>query len=132
MLEGRFEHFATFSDFLRRSPKTSEDFQKIPKIFKIFGNLSECLFLHSRVLFPKLSKEFPNIQQRRHEPLLPVTDRPLNFSFTLLISNHRTFSFNLKLLCTHELFKKFKFNSPCGLVKSWYSLKNSLVQINFK
>ena len=69
MLEGRLVHFATFSDFFRR----------LPKIFKNFENLSECLFLHSLVLFPKFSKEFPNIQQRRHEPLLPVTDRPLNF-----------------------------------------------------
>ena len=27
--------------------------------------------MHSPVLFPKFSKEFLNIQQRRHEPLLP-------------------------------------------------------------
>ena len=43
MLEGRFEHFATFFDFFRR----------FPKIFRNFGNLSECLFLYSRMLFPK-------------------------------------------------------------------------------
>ena len=67
MLEGRFEHFATFSDF-------SEDFRRLPKISKNFGHLSECLFLHSPVLLPKFSKEFPNIKQRRHEPLPPVTD----------------------------------------------------------
>ena len=54
----------------------SEDFRRFPKVF---GNLSECLFLHSPVLLPKLSKEFPNIQLRRDDPLLPVTDRPLNF-----------------------------------------------------
>ena len=58
-----FEHFATFSDF----------FQRFRKIFKNFGNLSECLNLHS------FSIEFPNTQQRRHESLLPVADRPLNF-----------------------------------------------------
>ena len=81
MLEGRLEHFATFSEFFRR----------FPKIFKNFGNLSEYFFLHSPVLFPKLSKEFPNIEQRRHEPLLPVTDRPLIFSCMLLIRNHTTF-----------------------------------------
>ena len=52
-------------------------------IFKNVGNLSECLLLHSPVLFPKLSKYFPNIKQRRHEPLLPVTDRPLVFSCTV-------------------------------------------------
>ena len=69
MLEGHLEHFATFSDFFRR----------FPKIFKNSGKLSECLSLHSLVLFPKFFKEFPNIQQRRHEPLLPVTDQPLNF-----------------------------------------------------
>ena len=66
----------------RRHPKTSdfsEGFRRFPKIFKNFEKLSECLFLHSPVLFPKFSKEFPNIQQRRHEPLLQVTDRPLNF-----------------------------------------------------
>ena len=94
MLEGRLEHFATFSDFsedFRFFPKISEDFRRFPKIFKYFGNLSECLFLHSPVLFPKLSKEFPNIQQRRHEPLLPVIDRPLIFSCMLLVSNHTTF-----------------------------------------
>ena len=101
MLEGRLGHFATFSDFFRRFPKTSEDFRRLPKIskdfrrfpkiFKNFGNLSECLFLHSPVLFLKLSKEFANIQQRRQEPLLPVTDRPLIFSCMLLISNHTTF-----------------------------------------
>ena len=51
-----------------------------PKIFKTFGKLSESLFLHSPVLF-----------QKRHEPLLQVTDRPLIFSCMLLISNHMTF-----------------------------------------
>ena len=74
MLKGRLEHFGTFS-----------------KIFKNCRNSSECLFLHSPVLFSKLSKKFPNIQQRRHEPLLPVTDRPLISSCMLLISNHTTF-----------------------------------------
>ena len=69
MLEGRFKHFATISEVFRTFPKT----------FKNFGNLLECCFLHCPVLFPKFSKEFTNIQQRRHEPLLPVTDRPLDF-----------------------------------------------------
>ena len=86
MLEGRFENFTTILRF----------FRIFPKIFKRFGNLSECLFLHSPVLFHKFFKEFPNIQQRRHEPLLPGTDRP----------------FNLKLICTRDFFIKFKFNSP--------------------
>ena len=72
MSEDRFENFPIFSDFFRRIPKISEDFPRFA------NNLSECLCLHSRVLFPKFSKEFPNIQQRKHEPLLPVTDRPLN------------------------------------------------------
>ena len=83
MLEGRLQHFATFSDFFRRLPKISEDFQRFLKIFKNLGNLSECLYLHSLVLFPKFSKEFPNIQQRRQEPLLPVADRLLIFSCML-------------------------------------------------
>ena len=83
MLEGHLEHFATFSDFFRRLPKISEDFKNF--------DLSDCLFLYSPVLFPKLSKEFPNIEQRRHEPLFPVTDQPLIFSCMLLISNHTTF-----------------------------------------
>ena len=65
MLEGCFVHFATFSDIFRR----------FLRIFKNFGNLSEYLFLLSSVLF----EEFPNSQKRRHEPLLPVTDRPLTF-----------------------------------------------------
>ena len=95
MLEGRLEHFATFSDFFRRYPKTSEDFRRFPKTsedFRRFSKISEtCLFLHSAAYFLKLSKEFPNIQQRRHEPLLPVTDRPLIFSCMLLKSNHTTF-----------------------------------------
>ena len=95
MLEGRLEHFATFSDFFRRYPKTSEDFRRLPKTsedFRRFSKISEtCLLLHSAALFLKLSKEFPNIQQRRHEPLLPVTDRPLIFSCMLLKSNHTTF-----------------------------------------
>ena len=68
-------------DIFRFFPKISEvDFRRFPKVFKNFGKLSECLFLHSSVLFLKLFKEFPNIQQRRHEPLLQVTDRPLIFS----------------------------------------------------
>ena len=76
------QHFPIFSEDFRRFPKTSEDFRRRPNIFEDFqnfGNLSECLSLNSPVLFPKFSKEFPNIQQRRQEPLLPVTDRPLNF-----------------------------------------------------
>ena len=109
MLEGRHEHIATFSDF-------SEDFPRLPKIsenFQNFRNLSECLYLHSSVLFPKFSKEFPNIQQRRHKLLLPVTDRPLNFFMYVI----QLFSFNLKLVCTNDFFKKFKFNSHSGLIK---------------
>ena len=38
----------------------------------------------------------------------------------------------MKLICTRDFFKKFKFNTLCGLVKSWYFMKNSLVQINSK
>ena len=114
MLEGRLEHFATISDFLRRFPIFSEYFRRLPKI--------------STELFPKFSKEFPNIQQRWHEPLLPVTDRPLNF-FMYVINKYiiQLFSFNLKFICTSDFFQKFKFNSPCGLVKFWYFLKNSLI-----
>ena len=60
-----------------RFPKTS----KISEDFQKFGNLSQCLFLFSLVIFPKFSKEFPNSQQRRHELLhvLLVTDQPLFF-----------------------------------------------------
>ena len=79
MLEGRLEHFATFSDIFRRIPKISEGFRRFSMIFKNFGKLSKFLFLHSPVLFPKFAKEFSNIQQRKHEPLLMVTDRPFNF-----------------------------------------------------
>ena len=88
-------------------PKISRDFRRFSKIFKHFGNLPGCLFVNSPVLFLKFSKEFPNIQQRIPEPLLPVTDRPLNFFMYVInqISNH-TFSFNLKLICTRKFFKK--------------------------
>ena len=78
-IHSKIFHFATITEFFPRFPKTSEDFWRFPKIFKNFqnfGNLLECWFLHSPVLFPKFSKEFPNIQQRRHKPLLPVTGRP--------------------------------------------------------
>ena len=37
MLEGRFEHFATFSDFsedFRRFPETSEDFRRFSNILE--------------------------------------------------------------------------------------------------
>ena len=43
MLEGRFEHFETFSNF-------SEDLRRFLKIFKNFGVVG-ILFLHSPVLF---------------------------------------------------------------------------------
>ena len=82
ILECHLEDSATFSDFsedFQRLRKISENFRRFPKIFKNLENLSECLFLHSPVLFHTFTKEFPNIQQRRHEPLLPVTGRPLNF-----------------------------------------------------
>ena len=74
MVEGCLKQFATFFDFW----KISEDFRRFPKILKNFGNLSECLFFALSGAFPKFFKEFPNNQQSRHEPLLPVTDRPLN------------------------------------------------------
>ena len=88
MLEGYFNGILTATNF-RNFPKASEDFPFFPKIsedfgtfrkiFKNFGNLSECLFFALSGVFPKFSKEFANIQQRRHELLLPVTDRPLIF-----------------------------------------------------
>ena len=58
MLEGRLSYFAIFSAFFRRIPKISEHFRRFLKIFKKFGNLSECLFLHSLVLFPKFPRNF--------------------------------------------------------------------------
>ena len=78
----RVKNFGAISEDFRRRPKTTEDlrrFPKISKIFKNFGNLLECWFLQSPVLFPEFSKEFPSIQQRIYEPLLPVTGRPLIF-----------------------------------------------------
>ena len=36
MLEGRLEHFVTFSDFFRRFAKTSEDFQQFRKLVGMF------------------------------------------------------------------------------------------------
>ena len=36
MLEGRLEHFATFSDFFRKFPKISEDFQNFRKLVGMF------------------------------------------------------------------------------------------------
>ena len=89
-------------------PKMSEDFRRFQKNFKNFGNLSECLFLYCPVLFPKFSKELPNIRQRRHEPLLPVTDWPLNFFHvcTLLISNHTTFLVQFEINLHSWFFQK--------------------------
>ena len=110
MLEGRFKPFGTTSEIskdFRRLPMISEDqfkkiqimrvgrvkdfatiskiFRRFPKILKNFGNFLECWVLQSPVLFAKFSKEFPNIRQRprRHEPLFPVTNRPLIFSCTV-------------------------------------------------
>ena len=51
-----------------------------------------------------------------------------SFIFVLLISNHTVFSFNLKLICTCEVFKKLKLSGSCN----FSYLKNSLVQINSK
>ena len=60
--------------------KTSEDFQRLPEIFKNFGILSECLFLHSPVLFPKFSKKFPNINKGDMSPYFwLMISRPLHF-----------------------------------------------------
>ena len=77
MLQGCFKHFAKNSEF-------SEDIRRLPKIygaFEKFRKLVGILVLHSLVLFPKFSREFPSIQQRRHESLtlLPVTNRSLIF-----------------------------------------------------
>ena len=54
MFEGRFKYFATISEIFRRLPKTYEDFRRFPKIFKNFGNLLECWFFNSAVLFPQV------------------------------------------------------------------------------
>ena len=86
--------FLALCDSLPIFPKTSEDFGRLPKISENFQNIPKIpetcwnvCFLHSPVLSSKFSKEFPNIQQRRHKLLLPVT----NFSCMLLISNHTIF-----------------------------------------
>ena len=52
----------------------------------------------------------------------------------LLTSNNTTFlvQIEFKLICARDFFKKFKFNSHCKLIKFWYFLKNSLMQINSK
>ena len=39
------------------------------------------------------------------------------FMSVLLISNHTVFSFNLKLICTCEFFKKLKLHSPKRLMQ---------------
>ena len=106
MLKCLFKHFGTISEFsedFRRRPKTSEDFQKFSKISETCWNVGFCTL---RCFFPSFPKSFQNIQQR----------------ITLTSGNWPT----------REFFKKFKFNSPCGLVKFWYFLKISLVQINSK
>ena len=56
---------------------------------------------------------------------------PNFFMFVLLISNHLFFTFNLKLICTCEFFKKLTLHSPKQLVQ-FHFLKNSLMQINSK
>ena len=92
-----------FPNFFRRFPKTSEDFRRFSKISETCWNVGFCTL---RCFFPSFPKSFQNIQQR----------------ITLTSGNWPT----------REFFKKFKFNSPCGLVKFWYFLKISLVQINSK
>ena len=83
-------------------PKTSADFQNFQKlvgilVFTLFG------------IFPEFSKEFPKIQQRRHELLLPVTDRPVFFfhvCYEYVII--RLFSFKMKFIHTSEFLKKYQ------------------------
>ena len=49
------------------------------------------------------------------------------FMFVLLISNHTVFAFNLKLICTCEVFKKLILHSPKRLVQ----FQEKLVRANW-
>ena len=106
MLEGYFKHFATnfrnfpkISEDMLRLPMTSDDFRRFHKKLKMLEHFATISGFFRRFLiffrrFPKTSADFrrfskifkkvvgmfsKEFQQRRHEPLLPVTDRPLNF-----------------------------------------------------
>ena len=103
---------SSFAGLVRRFPNIPEHFLRFPKIFKNcrkialrtfrffpktsadfqnFQKLVGILVFTLSGIFPEFSKEFPKIQQRRHELLLPVTDRPVFFSCMLLIRNHTSF-----------------------------------------
>ena len=82
--------FEDFRFFFRRLTQISKDFQKFRKLVGMF-------ILHPPVLFPKFSKEFPNIQERRHEPLLLVTDQPLKF-FVYVINKNAIWKIALEVV----------------------------------
>ena len=63
-------HFLNFSKDFRRFPKTSEDFRRFSKISETWQNVYFCTLRCFLLSFP--NEIFPNIQQRKHQPLLPV------------------------------------------------------------